>query len=90
MLTAQEIEQFDVTSVNEDSEVGYILQVDLEYPKNLHDLHSDYPLAPERICITKEVLSPCSTNLQTELDLTSSKVTKLVITLTDKKQYTIY
>ena len=24
-----------------------ILEVDLEYPKNLHDLHSDYPLAPE-------------------------------------------
>ena len=26
-----------------------ILEVDLEYPKNLHDLHSDYPLAPERV-----------------------------------------
>ena len=24
-----------------------ILEVDLEYPKSLHDLHSDYPLAPE-------------------------------------------
>ena len=26
-----------------------ILDVDLEYPKSLHDLHSDYPLAPEYI-----------------------------------------
>ena len=26
-----------------------ILEVDLEYPKSLHDLHSDYPLAPEQI-----------------------------------------
>ena len=26
-----------------------ILEVDLEYPKKLHDLHNDYPLAPERI-----------------------------------------
>ena len=26
-----------------------ILEVDLEYPKELHDLHNDYPLAPERI-----------------------------------------
>ena len=28
-----------------------ILEVDLEYPKNLHDLHNDYPLAPERLKI---------------------------------------
>ena len=28
-----------------------ILQVDLEYPAVLHDLHSDYPLAPERVKI---------------------------------------
>ena len=28
-----------------------ILEVDLESPKNLHDLHNDYPLAPERLKI---------------------------------------
>ena len=27
------------------------LEVDLEYNEDLHDLHSDYPLAPERIKI---------------------------------------
>ena len=30
-----------------------ILEVDLEYPKSLHDLHNDYPLAPERIEVNK-------------------------------------
>ena len=30
-----------------------ILEVDLEYPKSLHDLHSDFPLAPEHIEINK-------------------------------------
>ena len=30
-----------------------ILEVDLEYPKSLHDLHSDYPLAPEQIDVNK-------------------------------------
>ena len=30
-----------------------ILEVDLEYPRSLHDLHSDYPLAPEQIEVNK-------------------------------------
>ena len=36
-----------------------ILEVDLEYPKELHDLHNDYPLAPELVKINKtEKLTP--------------------------------
>ena len=30
-----------------------ILEVDLEYPKELHDLHNEYPLAPEKIKVNK-------------------------------------
>ena len=34
-------------------QLSCILEVDLEYPKNLHDLHNDYPLAPEQIVVNK-------------------------------------
>ena len=27
---------------------GYILEIDLEYPEELHELHNDYPLAAEK------------------------------------------
>ena len=37
---------------------GYFLEVDLGYPKNLHEKHSDYPMAPEKIRIKTEWLSP--------------------------------
>ena len=38
---------------DEDSDKGYILEVDVEYLKNLNDLHSDLPFLPERMKISK-------------------------------------
>jgi hypothetical protein len=37
-----------IMNYDEKCDVGYTLEVDLHYPKELHDLHNDYPLAPER------------------------------------------
>ena len=34
------------------------LEVDLEYPKDVHELHEDFPLAPERYNVTYNELSP--------------------------------
>ena len=36
-------------SIDQKSDVGDIVEVDLEYPNELHKLHSDYPLAPEKL-----------------------------------------
>lgn len=36
---------------------GYLLEVDLEYPKHLHNSHSDYPLAPETLCVPEAWIS---------------------------------
>ncbi|GFT86122.1 uncharacterized protein NPIL_131301 [Nephila pilipes] len=37
----------DILNLSDESDVGYILEVDLDYPPDLHDKHSDFPLAPE-------------------------------------------
>ena len=42
-----------ITNYDEDSNKGYFLEVDVEYPKHLFNLHSDLPFLPERKKIEK-------------------------------------
>ena len=42
-LNQKEIDRFDVNSIGENSSIGCILEVDLNYPSDLHELHNDYP-----------------------------------------------
>ena len=42
--------------VNEKSLIIYLLEADLEYPDELHELHNDYPLAPERLAVEGDML----------------------------------
>ena len=42
-----------VKNYDEKSDEGFILEVDIEYPKNLHNLQSDLPFLPERIKTNK-------------------------------------
>ena len=52
-----EIEKAFIQSVLETpdaSDIGYVLKVVLSYPDELHDLHSDFPLAP-----TKQKVDAC-------------------------------
>ena len=47
---------FDVKSVSEKSDTGYLLEVNLEYPDELHELDNDYPLAPEKLAVSNDML----------------------------------
>lgn len=49
-LTQDEIKKLVITKIANDADYGYILEVDLEYPKHLHNLHNDLPFCPEK-CI---------------------------------------
>jgi len=56
-LCRDEIKCLNVRDIEDDAEIGYALEVDLDCPDRLHDMHNDYPLAPEHIEITPEMLS---------------------------------
>ena len=48
---------FDSNKQSSNSPKGCVLEVDLEYPKELHELHNDYTLAPDKIEMKNEILS---------------------------------
>ena len=72
-MKQKHIDELDLAKYKEDSKMGLILEVDLKYPKKLHDLHNDYPLAPEKIKVSKDMLSDYSKkllrNMAYQLDL---------------------
>ena len=51
------IDNFNVNSIEENSPIGYILEVDLEYHDQLQELHNDYPLSSEKPAIPFDTLS---------------------------------
>ena len=71
--------------IKSNSSTGYILEVDLEYPDELHDVHNDYPLAPEKIIIQKEWLSNYCLKIANEHNIIVASVKKLVPNLMNKK-----
>ena len=50
-------DEFDVNLISEKSPIGYFLEIDLEYPNDSHELHNDYPLVPEKLAISSDMLS---------------------------------
>ena len=77
-------------NIKSNSSTGYILDVDLEYPQELHDIHNDYSLAPEKINIPKEWLSDYSLEIPNAHNITTGKVKKLVPNLMNKNNYVIH
>ena len=53
----KEISDFCLNSFSENNSIGYLLEVDLECPIELHELHNDYPLAPQKLEISQNILS---------------------------------
>ena len=67
----------------------YILEVDLEYCKELHDSHSDYPLCPEKIGISFMLSKYCK-DIADQYGIKVVGVKKLIPNLGNKVQYVVY
>ena len=75
-------------------ERGMFLEVDLDYPKQLHTLHEDFPLAPDRYEVTYKELSPMNKRLYKKMKNQSSCHTfaaeKLIPTFHKRTRYILH
>ena len=81
------VDKFDVMSINKKSDVGYILEFDLKYPKELHKLHDDYPLAPGKRTVTNDILSNYCKSIADKYEIKVGDVKKLIPNLGNKTNY---
>ena len=89
-MTQKQIDKIDLAKYKEDSNKGLILEVDLEYSKELHDIHNDYPLAPEKVKVTKDMLSEYSKRIADKFNISTGLVHKLIPTLSNKEKYVLH
>ena len=86
-LSQAEIDSFDVNTIDRDSPVGYVIEADLGYPTHLHRSHNEFPLAPEHLEVTEEMLSPTLVEILEKVGLQHVPSTKLINNLHDKERY---
>lgn len=89
-LKFQDVTIEEALNWNVEGSHGCILEVDLDYPKEIHDIHSMYPLAPEKMIVENKMLSPFQINMKETLDIKEDKVAKLLCTLYPKKNYVLH
>lgn len=56
-MSEEDISKMDWTATTSDSSRGYIVEVDLHYPKHLHEFHNSFPVGAEKTRITSSMLS---------------------------------
>ena len=77
-------------SISEKSPKGYFLEVDLEYPDELHELHNDYPLAPENLAVSSDMLSNYCKKIADKYEIKVGDVKQLIPNLGNKTNYIVH
>ena len=72
------------------SSKGCVLEVDLEYPKELPELASDYPVAPYKIKIKRKILSSYQLMIADLYNIPIGNIQKLVPKIFDKENYVLH
>ena len=81
---------FDINSISKKRSIGYIFEVDLKYPDELHVLYNDYPLAPEKFPIPYDMLSDYCKKIADKYEIKVGDFKKLIPNLGNKTNYVLH
>ena len=84
------VDGFDVMSIKKESKTGFIFEVDLEYPDELHDWHNDYPLAPEKSAVSYEMLLDDCKQIACKYRIKVGNLKKLILNSGSKTKYVLH
>ena len=84
------VDEFDMMSISEKNPIGYLLKVELKYPDELHELHNDYPLAPEKLAVSSDMLSKYCKKIADKYVIKIGDVKKLIPNLSNKTNYVVH
>ena len=84
------VDEFDVNSISEKSEIGYFLEVYLEYPDKLHELHNNYPLAPEKLGVSSDMQSKYRKKIADKYEIKVVDIKNLIPNLGNKTKYVLH
>ena len=89
-MSDKEIKQIDLGKYKADGKKGLILEVDLEYPHELHNLHNDYPVCPKKVKVSNDMLSGYCKKITNKYNISIGLVGKLISMLRDKEEYVLH
>ena len=69
---------------------GYLLEVELKYPDKLHELHYTYPLAPEKLAVSSDMLSKYCKKIANKYEIKVDGVKKVIPNLGSKTNYVVH
>ena len=84
------VDWFDIIPIGEKSSIGYFLEFDLKYPDELHELHNNYPLAPEKRAVSSDMLSNYCKEIADKYEIKVGDVTKLIPNLGNETNYVVH
>ena len=76
--------------ISEKGLIGYFLEVDFEYPDELHELHNGYPLASEKLAVSSDMLSNYCKRIADKYEIKIGDVKKLIPNLGNKTNYVVH